>query len=403
MNTGDTARIVTRGASMTGTFAAFVSYSHDDDEDESGFITEFAKRLERSLHRVTGRTDLAVFHDRTAIQWGDAWRDRIEEGLDASVALIAVVTPRYLTSSECRKEFEDFQRRRGASGWLLPLYYLEVDDFETLDDPLVAAVRANQYVDWRELREVANKSRSLKVRQEIESLAKRISRLRREPAAAADFPSGPMPEPSHEFRARTAGDPAAEDWLDAVVAAQGALEDEEYGLARALLLNALDFVDEPTLWHELAVVDWYDGACANAVEEFELALEKGVPRDLVLHGLGQVRVELGEFEQGVADLTEVIEGPGSDEDLAYARSSRALGLGGLGRYEEALRELRAAEEVTPGNAWLHFNRARILDWQDDSAAAIASYVRSLVCAEPALNRQKRMFSQERLKELGWAG
>jgi hypothetical protein len=85
---------------------------------------------------------------------------------------------------------------------------------------------------------------------------------------------------------------------------------------------------------------------------------------------------------------------------AYARSARALGLGGIGRFPEAIKELAAAEQVTPDNAWLHFNRARVLDWQGDPAAC-ASYVRSLVLQSPPLNRPKRQMAQLRLRDLGW--
>jgi hypothetical protein len=165
-------------------FAAFVSYSHPDDEYDEGAITQLANRLERALRAFTGRSDLAVFLDREAIEWGDAWRARIEEGVGSSKALIAVVTPSYLASKECRREYEGFMSHPGANRWFLPLYYIDVDDLDTRDDPVSSAVRAAQYADWRDLREADATSGA--VRKEIEALAKRIRDLLRQTSSAEE-------------------------------------------------------------------------------------------------------------------------------------------------------------------------------------------------------------------------
>ncbi|HSB69265.1 MAG TPA: hypothetical protein VLT62_08050, partial [Candidatus Methylomirabilis sp.] len=154
------------------------------------------------------------------------------------------------------------------------------------------------------------------------------------------------------------------------------------------------------LVHELAIVDWYDGALDAAVAEFEQALTAGIDRITVLQGLGQARVERGDFQLGIEELTAVVEHHPDDLARAYARSTRAVGFGGIGRFRDALEELAAAEQVTPDNAWLHFNRARVLDWQRDPRAS-ASYIRSLVLTSPPLNRPKRQMAQRRLLEIGW--
>lgn len=385
---------------MTGPFSAFLSYTRDDDEYVDGAITELAKRLERALRAFTGRKDVAVFFDREDIEWGDAWRERIRQGLDSSVCLIAIISPSYLASPECRNEVTEFVDQPGEMRRFLPLYYIDIEDFDNRDDPVLELARRYQYSDWRKLR--STEPSSPEVLKAIDVLAKRIRDLMRESTTREPSDPGPSPtDPSRDFRAQSTDAGEADDWVDTAIAARAALEDEEYGLARALLLDALDSNTRPELFHELAVVDWYDGALNDAVEEFRAALDGGIPREDVLQGLGQVRVEMGDFEQGVADLTEVIDSGEFDEvSVAYSRSTRALGLGGLGRLDEALDELRKAEKVTPQNSWLHFNRAIVLDWADDDAA-VESYVRSLTCADPSLNRPKRIFAQDRLRDLGW--
>jgi tetratricopeptide (TPR) repeat protein len=268
-------------------------------------------------------------------------------------------------------------------------------------------VRTVQYKDWTQLRTLGR--RTLKVRNAIEQLATEIrNRLRTTRAESSQLPVV-RSDASREYRAQVAGDDAAtDDWADLLVAARAAIDADEIGLARALLLDGIDRFANAELVHELAIADWSDGALDEAVAEFEKALDMGHPKIIVLHCLGQARIERGEFERGIAELTTVIDHPDyGDVDpaaarasQAYARSARALGLGGIGRFAEAIEELAAAEQATPDNAWLHFNRARVLDWQGDPAAC-ASYVRSLVLQSPPLNRPKRQMAQLRLRDLGW--
>src|SRR5262245_610705 len=178
---------------------------------------------------MTGRSDLGVFFDRSAIEWGDSWRARIVEGLDSSTALIAVVSPNYLTSAECCREYEDLVRTTSATRWFLPLYYIEVDDLAERDDAASAAGRAHQWDDWRELRTSGPTSR--KVRTAVEKLATRIRDLLRENESTAVDSAEPGPAPSAAPREIRAQVPAAEDgevdWIDQAIEAQAALDDEE--------------------------------------------------------------------------------------------------------------------------------------------------------------------------------
>jgi tetratricopeptide (TPR) repeat protein len=382
---------------------AFVSYAHADDEYDRGSITDLARRIEGAVRAFTGRTDLEVFFDRRSIAWGDHWRDRIASGLSSSVILIAVVTPHYLASAACRDELTSFLAVSASKGWLLPIYYIDVADLRGCSDHLVKVLHEHQYEDWRSLR--TNSRTSLTVRRAIERLAKRIRDLLEEAKGAEEATarmSVVTSDSSHEYRAHsTLVEEGQDDVVDCGIAAQAAFDDEEYGLARALLLSGLErFNNDLDLMFLLGTVDWYDGALAEAVAEFEKVIALGADTIVVLGNLGQVRVEMGDFERGVHELTRVINANRDYVLSAYARSSRALAFAGLGQSEKALAELALAEKITPSNAWLHFNRARVLDWQANESAQL-SYVRSLALAGPSLNRPKRLLAQRRLVELGW--
>lgn len=376
----------------------FVSYAHDDDNYDGGGITKLAERLERSIQAFTGQKDLRVFFDRKAIDWGDVWRSRVTDGLTTSAILIAIVTPSYLVSRECQRELAEFLSSSDSGAWLLPIYYLEVHDLDERDDPLCGAIREHQYEDWRELRMVTPSS--LKVRKAIENLAARIRDLLND-ANGADA-GRPVTERTLDYRAHRLQDTDDADWFDYAMEARALSDIDEYGLARAVLAEALSrFPEAVDLIYELAIVNWYEGYLADAVECFEAALDVGLDRLDVLQGLGQVHIELGDFERGVAELTEVVNDYHDSASAAYARSARALGIGMMGDLDRARAELDAAEQLTPRNAWLHFNRGLLLEAQGD-ARAIDCYIRSLIHKDPPLNRPKRIAAQQRLDGLDWA-
>ncbi len=65
-----------------------------------------------------------MFLDRDEVEWGDQWEQQIENALGRTVFFIPIVTPRYFTRPECRKELLTFVGRAeslGLSELLLPI------------------------------------------------------------------------------------------------------------------------------------------------------------------------------------------------------------------------------------------------------------------------------------------
>ncbi|MCH8152736.1 MAG: toll/interleukin-1 receptor domain-containing protein [Planctomycetes bacterium] len=134
----------------------FWSYVHKDDTADGGRISRLAKDVVGQYEMLTGET-ICLFLDKDAIEWGDDWRNKIEENLASVAFFIPVLTPRYFMSPECRSELQFFARRAtqlGIKELILPLLYVSVpalDDENTKDD-LARIVRTFQREDWRELR-----------------------------------------------------------------------------------------------------------------------------------------------------------------------------------------------------------------------------------------------------------
>lgn len=134
----------------------FWSYVHADDKAENGRITRLAKDVRSQYEILTGET-INLFLDKHALEWGDQWRKKIDEGLGSVAFFIAVLTPRYFMSTECRRELQSFARmasQLGIKELVLPLLYVDVEALSDNDnnDDLVALVKQYQWEDWREIR-----------------------------------------------------------------------------------------------------------------------------------------------------------------------------------------------------------------------------------------------------------
>src|SRR5260221_14771772 len=96
-------------------YAAFFSYLQLLDQQDNGRLSKMREQLEREVQIHTGEP-FTIFQDRNDIEWGQAWKERIEGALDGSTYLIAVISPGYFKSRSCRKEFELFLQREKKLG-----------------------------------------------------------------------------------------------------------------------------------------------------------------------------------------------------------------------------------------------------------------------------------------------
>jgi F-box protein 11 len=136
---------------------AFMSYVHSDDQHDDGRLTRFRERLSGEVRMQTGES-FEIFQDRN-IEWGQQWKQRIENSLDEVTFLIPIITPGFFKSRYCREELERFLKREeklGRSDLILPVYYVESvilsDETKREKDPLAKVIAGRQYADWRELR-----------------------------------------------------------------------------------------------------------------------------------------------------------------------------------------------------------------------------------------------------------
>ncbi|HJP90690.1 MAG TPA: right-handed parallel beta-helix repeat-containing protein [Pyrinomonadaceae bacterium] len=135
---------------------AFMSYVHLDDKYKQ--LTTFRERLGDEIQVQTGN-EFHIFQDRRDIQWGQNWRQRIENSLDETTFLIPIITPSFFNSEPCRDELARFVEREktlGRNDLILPVYFVDTPLLNEAElraaDELAEVIASRQYADWRELR-----------------------------------------------------------------------------------------------------------------------------------------------------------------------------------------------------------------------------------------------------------
>ena len=147
----------------------------------------------------------------------------------------------------------------------------------------------------------------------------------------------------------------------------------------------------------LGYAQWYGGSPANAEATFTQALAWDAGATLAMSGRGQVRAEMREYSAALADLDQALSSGLAPDEEADARSATALALAGLGRPEEAERELAAARSKVPrARTLLRSARIAAIAGRDD--AAVKDLERALT-AKPPLSPAEQEAARRMLRRL----
>ncbi|TQM81729.1 TIR domain-containing protein [Saccharothrix saharensis] len=202
----------------------FWSYAHDDDRSARGGILKLAESIAEEYDLLTGRT-LELFVDRTALQWGDNWKERIDTGLSAATFFIPIITPRYFSRPECRREFIEFSAQATSLGlqeFILPVLYVPVAGLDVdSTDELVASVARTQYEDWSSLRLLGPDSSEYRL--SVNRLVTRLTDIETRLAEVQrdnERPAAPEDEEDDLLGLIAKVEALLPDWHDAVVGAR---------------------------------------------------------------------------------------------------------------------------------------------------------------------------------------
>jgi TIR domain len=178
---------------MAGEAVGFWSYVHADDEDDHGRILALAKDLESAYRLQTGER-LNLFVDRDDVEWGVAWKERIDSAIAGTTFFIPIITPSYFKSPECRRELLKFTREAEALGLtelLTSVYWVRVPALQ--DAPEASpdeAIRLVAKYKWEPLRDERLEDRDSSLyRKSLSKLAEKLEDRARQAAEVEDIPT----------------------------------------------------------------------------------------------------------------------------------------------------------------------------------------------------------------------
>ncbi|OZE31539.1 MULTISPECIES: toll/interleukin-1 receptor domain-containing protein [unclassified Rhodococcus (in: high G+C Gram-positive bacteria)] len=168
----------------------FWSYVHKDDDAEGGRIAGLCRKVMAEYELRTG-TALNLFLDRDSLDWGDKWRQAIDGALNETTFFIAVVTPKFLKSKECRKElnlFANNAKARGIPELLLPIQYVATPGLELgAKDEVARAIAQAQYLDFSDLRLLEESGPEYRAM--ISKIVDRLLKIAKSVASKPEIPS----------------------------------------------------------------------------------------------------------------------------------------------------------------------------------------------------------------------
>ncbi len=212
----------------------FWSYATQDDDASDGKLTELRRLLRRELQAQYGRESVTIFQDVSAIPPGAQWEARIRTALSDSTFFIPLITPNFVQSEWCAREFFLFQERErqlkeiypalAGESLIFPIYYVDIRGVEPFNSELLPEIHSRQRLDFTRLR---LKDHGVETREKIAELAASICRLLRprwEPVAAPPEPAvvslSEVTVEAQTFRAGRAEAPVTERSIDDLAIAE---------------------------------------------------------------------------------------------------------------------------------------------------------------------------------------
>lgn len=202
----------------------FWSYAHKDDEADFGRITNLGRDVVAQYEMLTGES-IDLFLDRDSLEWGDAWRAKVDGSLATVAFFIPVVTPRYFQSTECRRELRFFAtnaQRLGLSELVMPLLYVDFPGLHEQDpaDELIKIVNEFQWQPWTDLR--FTERSSAEYLKNVNALATRLAAANATAAAVSltmkiEEPIGDEDDPPGMLDRIAEAELALPKWSDTIV------------------------------------------------------------------------------------------------------------------------------------------------------------------------------------------
>jgi TIR domain-containing protein len=170
-------------------FKGFFSYAHHDALTDPQLVDAFTKTLENRVNARLVNARFSIWRDVEGLRTGNIWNERIETQLRASDILIILLTPRWVDSEFCRKEyliFEEVEAKREIGEYVAPILARALDQqekhFTSDQKDVYARLKSRQYQsvlapDFLKLNEDARTLLIDKIADDVEAIVERRREL----------------------------------------------------------------------------------------------------------------------------------------------------------------------------------------------------------------------------------
>jgi hypothetical protein len=173
------------------TFNGFFSYAHHDAEIDPSLITDFTSQLEGRVGSKLTNARFAIWRDKEGLRTGARWNEKIETELRRADVLILLLTPRWIESDYCRREytvFEGVEASREIGEYVAPILARPISQQEKHFTPEQKDVHdriANrQYFKAVDFLNLNRAQRNSEIEKLADDIAGMIDRLRELPATS---------------------------------------------------------------------------------------------------------------------------------------------------------------------------------------------------------------------------
>ncbi len=109
-------------------FRGFFSYAHFDAETYPALVASYTEKLEKRVGVRLTNAKFVVWRDKDGLRTGDRWDQKIEQEVQASHVLIVMLSPQWISSDYCRKEYTIFEKVEPDQGdYVAPILIRDLD------------------------------------------------------------------------------------------------------------------------------------------------------------------------------------------------------------------------------------------------------------------------------------
>lgn len=126
----------------------FISYTRIKDTKNTYFaVSNFTPHFQEELRQKSGNISLTVFQDTQCIREGARWEDAIGDAVRSARIFLILLSPTWLVSDWCKKEYDIFKREKTAKPEkvVIPLLWDEIAEESLQPDQKLLLEDIKQY------------------------------------------------------------------------------------------------------------------------------------------------------------------------------------------------------------------------------------------------------------------